>query len=198
MRVVPLSDDQAGPAAGLLARAFHDDPRFVAIWLDPEERARSLLVLNRWHLSVVPRPGVTLVTTPTVEGVAIAFPGGSFAPGDDASGVLAAQLGPLAWQRLDDVQAFAYPDEELLRLVPEPHWYLHLLAVEPHCQGRGIGSTLLRAVHDLADADGLPTLLVTFQPRNVPLYRRHGYQIVADGADPIAGLAYWSMRRQPA
>jgi len=111
--------------------------------------------------------------------------------------VLAAQLGRHAWQRLTDVQSFTHADVELLKLVPEPHRYLHLLAVDPTRQGSGVGSALLRTVHDLADAEGLPTLLVTFQPRNVPLYRRHGYEVVAESTDPIAGLAYWSMRRQP-
>jgi ribosomal protein S18 acetylase RimI-like enzyme len=192
--VVPLSVEQHDAAATILARSFQEDPLFVAIWPEPEERARSLLVLTQWNLGEGRNAGIALVTS-GVLGVALAFRSADFMPGDDTSGVLETQLGPHAWQRFHAVQAFTYADAELLRLVPDPHWYLHMLGVDPDHQGQGIGSALLNAVHALADADRLPTLLVTFQPRNVPLYRRHGYEIVATGTEPSAGLTYWSMQR---
>ena len=62
----------------------------------------------------------------------------------------------------------------------EPCWYLPLIGVDPARQGRGYGSALLRHALPLADRDGLPAYLESSNPRNIPLYERHGF--VAMGA----------------
>jgi hypothetical protein len=56
---------------------------------------------------------------------------------------------------------------------------------------------LLRAVHALADGDGKPTVLLTFNPRNLSLYERHQYRIICHDASPEQGPAWWGMRRDP-
>lgn len=57
-----------------------------------------------------------------------------------------------------------------------PHWYLWTLGVDPRCQGRGVGSALLK--HRLAqiDADGATAYLEASDPKNVPFYERHGFE----------------------
>jgi ribosomal protein S18 acetylase RimI-like enzyme len=90
---------------------------------------------------------------------------------------------------------FVAADAQLVAALPEPHWYLDMVAVAPAHQGRGIGSALLGTVHERADADRWPTGLVTFQPRNLPLYARLGYEQVGVGPDPITGLDFWCFRR---
>lgn len=70
--------------------------------------------------------------------------------------------------------------EEMDRYHPtDPHWYLWTLGVDPRCQGRGIGSALLK--HKLAqiDAEGATAYLESSDPRNVPLYERHGFEVLA-------------------
>lgn len=59
-----------------------------------------------------------------------------------------------------------------------PHAYLWFLGVRPEAQGFGVGSRLL--AHGLArvDAKGLPAYLESSNPANVPLYRRHGFEVV--------------------
>ena len=89
------------------------------------------------------------------------------------------------------------PEERLAAAVPEPHWYLDMVGVDPARQEAGVGGTLLRAIHERADSDGWPTALFTVRPRNVPFYERHGYELVAAGTEPIAGLSYWCFRRAP-
>jgi ribosomal protein S18 acetylase RimI-like enzyme len=81
--------------------------------------------------------------------------------------------------------------------VPEPHWYLDVIAVEPDQQGRGIGSALLEAIHARVDAGEVPILLLTYQPKFLSLYRRHGYRIVREGTAPGCGPRWWGMRRDP-
>jgi len=60
----------------------------------------------------------------------------------------------------------------------EPHWYLPLIGVDPACQGRGFGSALLRFALERCDGDGLPAYLESSNPRNIPLYERHGFETV--------------------
>jgi GNAT superfamily N-acetyltransferase len=88
-------------------------------------------------------------------------------------------------------------DVRLSAAVAEPHWYLDMVAVDPARQGAGIGGALLRAVHARADAAGWPTALRTFRPRNRPFYQWHGYEAVATGSEPTAGLDFWGFRRAP-
>jgi GNAT superfamily N-acetyltransferase len=69
----------------------------------------------------------------------------------------------------------------------EPCWYLPLIGVDPACQGRGYGSALLRYALEQCDRDGVPAYLESSNPRNVPLYERHGFAILGSiqaGASP--------------
>ena len=60
----------------------------------------------------------------------------------------------------------------------EPHWYLAMIGVDPSAQGRGLGSALMR--HGLAatDRDRRPAYLESSNPRNIPLYERHGFVVM--------------------
>jgi GNAT superfamily N-acetyltransferase len=60
----------------------------------------------------------------------------------------------------------------------EPCWYLPLIGVDPTCQGRGYGSALLRYALEQCDRDGMPAYLESSNPRNIPLYQRHGFEII--------------------
>ena len=60
----------------------------------------------------------------------------------------------------------------------EPCWYLPLIGVDPGCQGRGYGSALLRHALEQCDRDGTPAYLESSNPRNIPLYQRHGFEII--------------------
>lgn len=58
----------------------------------------------------------------------------------------------------------------------EPCWYLPLIGVDPVCQGRGYGSALLRYALEQCDRGGMPAYLESSNPRNIPLYQRHGFE----------------------
>jgi ribosomal protein S18 acetylase RimI-like enzyme len=82
-------------------------------------------------------------------------------------------------------------------LPDEPHWLLDQLAVEPDAQGRGIGGTMIRYAIDRSEADGLPLFLETAIPSNLGLYRRHGFEVFAEGDAPLGGPHVWFLRRDP-
>ncbi|MGI9591477.1 MAG: GNAT family N-acetyltransferase [Myxococcota bacterium] len=62
----------------------------------------------------------------------------------------------------------------------DPHWYLPVIGVDPAHQGAGVGSALLSKALERVDADGLPAYLESSNIANVPLYRRHGFEVLAE------------------
>ena len=60
----------------------------------------------------------------------------------------------------------------------EPHWYLPLIGVDPAQQGKGHGSALLMHALRRCDEDGTPAYLESSNPKNIPLYRRHGFEVL--------------------
>jgi ribosomal protein S18 acetylase RimI-like enzyme len=82
------------------------------------------------------------------------------------------------------------------RLVPEPHWYLMILGVDPPHQGRGVGGTLIRPTLARADAEGVRCYLETAKERNLAFYRRHGFEVAAEDDVPD-GPHVWMMTREP-
>lgn len=70
----------------------------------------------------------------------------------------------------------------------EPHWYLPLIGIDPAHQGQGLGAALLAHAVALCDRDGLPAYLESSSPRNVPLYQRHGFEVmgtIQSGGSPV-------------
>ncbi|MDQ8726613.1 N-acetyltransferase [Bradyrhizobium sp. LHD-71] len=58
----------------------------------------------------------------------------------------------------------------------EPHWYLPLIGVDPAQQGKGFGDALMSYALERCDRDRAPAYLESSNPRNIPLYRRHGFE----------------------
>jgi GNAT superfamily N-acetyltransferase len=78
--------------------------------------------------------------------------------------------------------------EQMSRFHPsEPHWFLPLLAVDPAQQGKGYGSALLQPVLAQCDREKRLAYLESSNPRNIPLYQRHGFEVlgsIQSGASP--------------
>ena len=55
-----------------------------------------------------------------------------------------------------------------------PHLEVVIFGTKPECQGRGLGTVLLRFLGEVADADGVPTHLETAGSRNVAFYAHKG------------------------
>ncbi|TCR63169.1 acetyltransferase (GNAT) family protein [Bosea sp. BK604] len=77
----------------------------------------------------------------------------------------------------------------MARYHPEaPHWYLPLIGTDPTRQGQGIGSALMRHALARCDRDGAAAYLESSNPRNIPLYQRHGFEILGTiqaGSSPV-------------
>ena len=59
-----------------------------------------------------------------------------------------------------------------------PHWYLPLIGVDPVQQRRGYGSMLLEHTLKICDQDSVPAYLESSNQENIPLYQRHGFEVL--------------------
>jgi len=61
--------------------------------------------------------------------------------------------------------------------------------MDPTRQGQGVGSNLLQPVLVKVDAQRTPCYLETAEPKNVPFYRKHEFQVIIEDTEPSADFA---------
>jgi GNAT superfamily N-acetyltransferase len=193
-QVIPASAADTDALSQVIADAFHDLPQ--SAWLIPDPGARRQIFPGYFGLLIEEAMASgTVHTTDGRDGVALWLPPSAQAASQPAGypARLAAVTGPWA----DRFTAF---DAALDRNHPSgtAYHYLAILAVRPGRQGAGIGSSLLRAYHELLDRkpDTLAYLeAATEQSRR--LYRRHGYLPSGVFFLPGDGPAMYPMARPP-
>jgi GNAT superfamily N-acetyltransferase len=78
----------------------------------------------------------------------------------------------------------------------EPHYYLQFIGARQQNQGQGVGSALLKQGTRLCDEVQMPAYLESSNALNVPLYQRHGFEVIFEGDIP-GGPRAWFMWREP-
>lgn len=69
--------------------------------------------------------------------------------------------------------------EQMGRYHPrEPHWYLPFIGVDPSQQGKGYGAALMEHALISCDRDHTLAYLESSNPKNIPLYERHGFELL--------------------
>ena len=204
IQVVALGADRGSEVTALMGRAFQHDPLFAYACPDASERARWMPWLFRWSAWLGFLFGQTLGTLGRLDGVAAAIgPAGGEFTEEQLAGFGYGQgreaVGAAVWDRANAALTAALEPahEALHQVTPEPHWLLDVIAVEPTRQGQGVGSALLRAVNERADADGVPTALLTYEPANLGFYHRSDYRVVCEGMVLGSERQRWGMRRIP-
>lgn len=193
-----LADGHVPEASAVLARAFFDDPLFGWVEPDPMRRAQVLPWLMRIGTQYGTSFGEVHGTADPLNGAAVWLPPGASTVDParlEQAGFVdpASVIGDAALQRFG---AFMEHAEELHhRDMADRHWYLMILGVDPPFQGRGLGGAIMQPVLKRADADHLPCYLETAKERNVPFYRKHGFDVVHEGMMPLDGPRFWTMRR---
>lgn len=59
----------------------------------------------------------------------------------------------------------------------EPHYYLEFLGTRQDRQGKGVGTAVISPGIERCDEEGLPAYLESSNPRNIPFYARHGFEV---------------------
>lgn len=197
--------DILSQSANLLAEVFETYPwtRWTVDPSDLRERLRALYQLTLTEL-VAPYGRLWVATTRStllrgdgdeqVIGVAGWLPPDLDAPPDTMARV-AEQTTRLRGARA--TVAAAADAAVGPHALTSPHWYLGTIGVARSARGRGIGGALLAAGTALADRSRHPVRLETSSARNVLLYERHGFEIVAHVALPDGAPPCWVMQRDP-
>jgi len=196
--VVDFDPAKLDLAAEMLARAFDADPVTRYLLPDPRRRAANGPWMQRACLRFALGAGRVL-TTPTCAGVSVWLPPGKVSMGlwqAMRCGMLAApfRLGLRTCGRLFHLMRLG--DRLHKRALPEPHWYLFLLAVDPAQQRRGVGGALLASGLARAEADRLPVYLETTTADNVRYYEQHGFEVAFHEALGGAPVSFWGMIRK--
>jgi ribosomal protein S18 acetylase RimI-like enzyme len=196
VEVVRLEPERLEEASVVLARAFQDDPAWVWLIPDAEKRRRLLPWLFRVGFDVTAADVWT--TAGVVRGASRWLPPGRppmrVAPMLKALVTTPFRLG----SAITPFLAYGRAVEALrAEAMPEAHWYLAGIGVEPSAQGRGVGAALLEPGLSAAARAGLPAVLLTNSEANLGFYERHGFHVVREGDTPQGGPHAWAMVKPP-
>ncbi|MEO1042225.1 MAG: GNAT family N-acetyltransferase [Pseudomonadota bacterium] len=187
-----VGTDDLGIVAKTIAEAFADDPITQWTFGKPDLFRRTLVSLMK---DVYLRRGFITKSGDKAASVWLR-------PGESAEsslmGVLQyigstvprAGFGPLIrGMRLDARMGALKPQTPLL--------YLFLVGVRPGAQGQGLGSLLIKDGLQMADKGGFPAYLESSKEENIPLYQRHGFEVVQEARVDDTSPPFWTMIRQP-
>ena len=172
-----------------LVAAFWDDPLYT--WLYPEELTRPQALRDNLAFTLERAYEVGHVET-TDDGAAVAvwtWPGVALLE-DPAPFV--ALLERWAPERVEPALAGM---AACSTHTSSADAVLHLVAVEPAVQGRGVAAALLRPTLEELDAAGTPAYLESSNERNLSFYRRGGFEVLGEVSVPGDGPVMRPMRR---
>lgn len=193
----PLTSVAIAPAARLLAGSMRDNPLHRAVFGGDEARLEPLLAgafarLLRRQM----RNGLVLgaYDREALVGVAVMVAPGHCQPNlQDKLGMLLVLARGGALRRLPRIQRWLGswkrqdPDFE--------HWHLGPAAVDRARQGQGVGTRLMAEICQQLDRRHGIGYLETDKNANVRLYRRGGFEVIAEQS--VLGVSNWFMLRHP-
>jgi GNAT superfamily N-acetyltransferase len=170
IKTATASDEASAIAAVVLA--FSTDPAARWTWPDPRQYLEHFPSVVR----VFGGKAFAHETASYVDGFAGAalwLPPG-VRPDEDALTTLLRRTGSAEFRK-DGGAVF----EQMGSCHPkEPHWYLPIIGVDPLHQGKGYGAALMRHTLIPCDRDHVPAYLESSNPKNIPLYERHGFELL--------------------
>ncbi len=191
-----MGPERIEAASAMLARAFQDDPAWEWVVPNAERRAALLPWLFRVNFEVT--EAEVWVTEGDLDGCARWLPPGR--PEIHIGPMLRALVATPIRVREGTSRFLAYGRAvEAMRAsaVPEHHWYLAGIGVEPDRRRNGIGSALMQPGFEASARDGVPCALLTNSEANLAFYESHGFEVVREGQTPDDGPRAWMMRRKP-
>ncbi len=180
LNVCEISEAEAERAVASLTLAFATDPVIRRFYPDPLDHQTHFSQMMRINLA----PAIASRSAHCVEGMsAVAV---WFRPAGAADEVDAERDRGRRTNALIAETARTEGNDDLFVALGEmekhhprvPHWYLMSIGVDPFRQGEGLGSLLMEHALPMSDADGTLAYLESSNPRNVPFYQRHGFDVI--------------------
>jgi ribosomal protein S18 acetylase RimI-like enzyme len=196
--IIPVTPAQKAEAGAIIVKAFQNDP--IGSYITPD--ATKLTYFLSWFGNTALTLGGKfgqVYTTPSTSGVAVWFPPGHTELslwGLLSNGIIPPfKVGLTALRRFLTLMDFA--SQVHRTYVPQKHWYLLVLVVDPASQGQGMGGRLIQPILTKADAEGLPCYLETTNPQAVPFYEKYGFKTIYHGRIPGSNVSFWGIKREP-
>ncbi len=165
-----LTPVEEGAAIATIVLAFAADPMTRWTWPNPDQYLAAMPRMARAFGGRAFAQGSALATD-GYTGVALWLPPGV---GPDEDGLSAVMQSTVAPSKLQDGAGIF---EQMAAYHPhEPHWYLPLIGVDPAYFGQGHGDALMTHALARCDRERVPAYLESSNPRNISLYRRHGFE----------------------
>lgn len=179
-----VTADEKAEAVGAIVLSFTADP--AARWTWPNA-AQFMAAMPRMVEGFGGKAFARGTAFGSGAGAALWLPPG-IGPDEEALGaVMQSSLSPARFEHV--MRVFG----QMAKYHPqEPHWYLPLIGVDPAHQGQGHGDALMRHALAQCDDDRAPAYLESSNPRNLPFYRRYGFEqlgtIQIDDSPPIVPM----------
>ena len=165
-----LTPVEEGAAIATIVLAFAADPMTRWTWPNPDQYLAAMPRMARAFGGRAFAHGSALATD-GYTGVALWLPPGVE---PDEAGLSAVMQSTVSPSRLQDGAGIF---EQMAAYHPhEPHWYLPLIGVDPAHFGEGHGDALMSHALARCDRERVPAYLESSNPRNISLYRRHGFE----------------------
>src|SRR5262245_29150969 len=173
-KIRDVSRGEVQRAVSLQVMAFSSDPIMRWMWPEPHEYLRNFPDLVRGFGGRAFEHDAAHVTDDFVGGTLWLPPG--VTPDGEALERLMSET--VAERKRSEVFPIL---EQMGEAHPhEPHWHLTFIGVDPTRQGEGIGAALLQHTLARVDQTHRHAYLESSNPANVPLYRRHGFEVIRE------------------
>jgi len=199
--VVPVDRKESARAGAVLGRAFHDTEQWAAVLPDLDVRQRKLEDMFSGTVKLTFAARGVAERTRGFEAVALWLP-----PGRDLgframvrSGFASARFTvtppfPNLRRLMGMLRQF---DRTHKQHMPNPHWYLMALGVDPAHQQHGFGSLLVSHGTQRADNEDMPIYVETESGANVAFYEKLGFEVHHEITINAYGLPFSLMIREP-
>ena len=198
-KVLHFPVDKLKTAGSVLSKAFNLDPIFSFLIPDTNQRLKTL---NHYFQHVI-KYGIhygEVYSSPNLEAISVWLsPKNSSHTRWKAikTGALVLPM-KVKWKYLTlQNKIYKFTDNLHKKLVPDPHWYLSLIGVEPSHQGKGFGQQLLSTTINRIEPESKPIYLETNKEKNVELFKRFGFRILKKVIVPDTEIFHWSLLRNP-
>ena len=181
--------------AALWADAFFADPFFR--WIAPDD-AQYKAFAPEWMTFIAEHcfeRGHTFIDADRSIAIAWIPPDVAFVDADGIQigrGIVAKHAGE---QRADEVLGVIMTARGFI--IEDPHWTLQYIGVAASAQGRGLGKIAAAPYLATADAEGLPTQLISTNGRNVAFYESLGFTVIGESPSPDGQATMRPMLRHP-
>lgn len=196
MGVRKATDADTRPLAGVLARAFADDPAFS--WAVPDAKRRRRHGPRYFELTLgVYLPKGEVYTTEDSQGAAIWAPPERWQTSATSVIPFVPTIVRLSGRHTLRTMRMLSMMEAEHKKRTEPHYYLPFIGTDPSSRGKGYGSALLIHMLRRCDEEGVPAYLEATSMRNQALYHRHAFKAFDELRWPGNGPSWWPMWREP-